>query len=158
MTYPGTHFLQFALPSAPFQARQAASSVLGAKIRPMAGVFFLDTIRRALRERARQKRVRAAASWPQITAHINSWKLLPAADESGSFTHTHFIEAAFHFTLDGNYYGGYANSVPMPHREAEQLATGSPSLTVRYNPSNPDQTAVLADDNRGQLPFDIISG
>jgi len=46
----------------------------------------------------------------------------------------------------------------MPHREAEQLATGSPSLTVRYNPSNPDQTAVLADDNRGQLPFDIISG
>lgn len=124
----------------------------------MAGVFFLDTIRRALRRRARLKRVRAAAAWPQITAQVNRWRILPAGDDSDSFTHTDFIEAAFHFTLNGNYYGGYVSSLAMPHREAELLATGSPSLTVRYNPTNPDETVVLADDNRGKLPFEIVSG
>jgi len=124
----------------------------------MAGIFFVDNIRRALRERARHKRVQTAASWPQATAHINSWKILPAGDASDSFTNTDYIEAAFHFTLNGEYYGGYANSVPMPHREAEKLAAGSPDLIVRYNPANPDETAVLAEDNRGKLPFQIVSG
>jgi hypothetical protein len=124
----------------------------------MAGIFFIDSIRRALRERARTKRVQAAASWPQITAHINSWKIQPAGDASDSFTNTNYIEAGFHFTLNGEFYGGYANSVPMPHREAEKLASGSPNLTVRYNPANPDQTVVLAEDNRDKLLFEVISG
>jgi hypothetical protein len=124
----------------------------------MAGIFFIDSIRRALRERARTKRVQAAASWPQITANINSWKIQPAGDASDSFTNTNYIEAGFHFTLDGEFYGGYANSVPMSHREAEKLATGSPNLTVRYNPANPDQAVVLAEDNRGKLLFEVISG
>lgn len=124
----------------------------------MAGIFFIDSIRRALRERARTKRVQAAASWPQINAHINSWKIRPAGDASDSFTNTNYIEAGFHFTIDGEFYGGYANSVPMPHREAEKLATGSPNLSVRYNPANPDQTVVLAEDNRDKLLFEVISG
>jgi hypothetical protein len=124
----------------------------------MAGIFFVDSIRRTLRERARQKRVQTAAAWPQVTAHINSWKILPAGDASDSFTNTDHIEAAFHFTLNGDYYGGYVSSIPMPHREAEKLATGSPDLTVRYNPANPDQSAVLAEDNRNRLSFEIISG
>ena len=124
----------------------------------MAGIFFIDSIRRALRERARLKRVHTATSWPQATAHINGWKVLPAKDESDSFTNTHYIEASFHFTLNGEYYGGYVNSVAMPHREAEKLASGSPGLTVRYDPANPDHTVVLAEDNRGNLPFYVASG
>jgi hypothetical protein len=124
----------------------------------MAGIFFVDNIRRALRERARLKRVQTAANWPHTTAHINSWKILPAGDASDSFTNTDYIEAAFHFTLNDEFYGGYTNSVPMPHREAEKLATGSPDLTVRYNPTKPDQTVVLAEDNRGKLSFEIVSG
>lgn len=124
----------------------------------MAGIFFVDSIRRTLHERARHKRVHIAASWPTTIAHINSWKILPAGDASASFVNTNYIEAAFHFTLNGDYYGGYASSVPMPHHEAEILATGSPDLTVRYNPANPDQTVVLAEDNRGKLPFEIVSG
>jgi hypothetical protein len=124
----------------------------------MAGIFVIDSIRRALRERARAKRVQSAANWPKTTAHINSWKILPAGDASDSFTNTDYIEAAFHFTLNGEYYGGYAYSVPMPHREAEKHATGSPDLTVRYNPENPDQTVVLAEDNRDKLTFQIVSG
>jgi hypothetical protein len=124
----------------------------------MAGIFLIDSILRAFRERARNKRVQAAAAWPQITAHINSWKILPAGDASDSFTNTDTIEAGFHFTLNGEFYGGYVNSVPMPLREAERHATGSPDLTVRYNPTDPDQTVVLAEDNRGKVGFQIVSG
>jgi hypothetical protein len=124
----------------------------------MAALSLLDPIRRALNERARARRVQAAASWPKITAHINGWKVLPAGDEAQSFSQTDLIEAAFHFTLNGEYYGGYVRSTAMGRHDAEKLATGSPALTVRYNPSNPDQTAVLAEDNRGGLPFEIVSG
>jgi hypothetical protein len=124
----------------------------------MAGLFLFDSIRRRLRENARTKRVRLAASWPQVTAKINLWKVLPAGDESESFTQTDFIEAGFSFLLNGEYYGGYARSIAMGRRDAERLAVGSPSVNVRYNPANPDQTVVLAEDNAGMLPFEVISG
>ena len=124
----------------------------------MAGLFLIDSIRRAFRESARTRRVQSAAAWPQTIAHINSWKILAAGDDSDSFTHTDYIEAAFHFVLNGEYYGGYLRSVAMARREAEKLAVGSPEVTVRYNPANPDLTAVLAEDNRGRLPFEVVSG
>jgi hypothetical protein len=60
--------------------------------------------------------------------------------------------------LNGEYYGGYLRSVPMARREAEKLAVGSPEITARYNPANPDQAVVLAEDNSGKLPFQIVSG
>jgi len=123
----------------------------------MPGIFFLDSLRRAARERARQKRVRTAQSWPQATAEINHWKIVPAGDASDSFTQTDVIEAAFHFTLNGEYYGGYVRSVPMSRREAERLATGSPKLTIRYDPANPDSNVVLTEDNQTP-PFTIVSG
>jgi hypothetical protein len=31
-------------------------------------------------------------------------------------------------------------------------------VNVRYNPANPDETAVLAEDNVGNLPFGVVSG
>ena len=123
----------------------------------MPGIFLLDSLRRAAQERARQKRVRAAQSWPQVEAEINHWKIVPAGDTSASFTETDIIEAAFHFTLNGEYYGGYVRSVPMSHREAEKLAAGNPKLTIRYDPHNPDHTVVLAEENKA-LPFAITSG
>ena len=124
----------------------------------MAGLFLIDSIRRGLRESARKKRVQLAAGWPQTTAKVNLWKVLPAGDEAESFTQTDFIEGGFSFLLNGEYYGGYLRSVAMGRRDAEKLAVGDPSVNVRYNPSNPDQTVVLADDNVGTLPFEIISG
>lgn len=122
----------------------------------MAGIFLLDPIRRFLHERARRARIQKAASWPQAQAHINHWKLLPAGDTSQSFSQTDIIEAAFHFTLNGEYYGGYLNSVPMGRHDAERFATGSPDITIRYNSANPDETVVLAEDN-SNLPFQIVS-
>ena len=124
----------------------------------MAGFYPIDAIRRALAERARRKRVQLATGWPQATAHINGWKVLPAGDSAKSFTQTDFIEARFHFLLNGEYYGGYARSVAMGRREAEKLAVGEPEVIVRYNPANPDEAVVLAEDNGSILPFEIVSG
>ena len=123
----------------------------------MPGIFLLESLRRAAQERARQKRVRTAQTWPQATAEINHWKIVSAGDTSDSFSQTDIIEAAFHFTLNGEYYGGYVRSVPMSRREAEKLAAGNPKLTIRYDPQNPDRTAALAEENKA-LPFAITSG
>jgi len=120
--------------------------------------FLIDSIRRRLREKARKKRVKLAAGWLQTTAKISLWKVLPVGDEAESFTKTDFIEGGFSFLLEGEYYGGYVRSVAMGRHEAEKLAVGSPSITVRYNPANPDQTVVLAEDNAGTLPFEVVSG
>jgi hypothetical protein len=120
--------------------------------------FLIDSIRRSIRESARKKRVQVAAGWPQATAKINLWKILPAGDAAESFTQMDFIEAGFSFLLNDEYYGGYVRSVAMGRREAEKLAVDSPSVVVRYNPANPDQTVVLAEDNAGMLPFEVISG
>lgn len=120
--------------------------------------FLIDSIRRRLREKARKKRVKLAAGWPQTTAKISLWKVLPVGDEAESFTKTDFIEGGFSFLLEGEYYGGYVRSVAMGRHEAEKLAVGSPSITVRYNPANPDQTVVLTEDNAGTLPFEVVSG
>jgi hypothetical protein len=124
----------------------------------MVGLNPIDAIRRAVAERARRKRVQLAAGWPQATAHINGWKVLPAGDAATSFSQTDFIEARFHFLLNGEYYGGYVRSVAMGRREAEKLAVGSPGIHIRYNPANPDQAVVLAEDNSSALPFEVVSG
>jgi hypothetical protein len=42
--------------------------------------------------------------------------------------------------------------------ESETKATGNPKVNVRYNPANPDETAVLTEDNGGNLPFKVVSG
>jgi len=57
----------------------------------MAGVFLLDSIKRYFRESARQKRVSAAAAWPQVRAEINRWKILPVGEEAESFAQTDYI-------------------------------------------------------------------
>jgi len=68
------------------------------------------------------------------------------------------IEAGFYFLVNGEYYGGYLRSVAMSHHDAETKGIGSPRVNVRYNPANPDETAVFAEDNGSNLPFAVISG
>jgi hypothetical protein len=118
---------------------------------------LVDSIRRAVRERARTKKAQLAARWPQTEATVDIWKILPAGDAAESFTQTDFIEASFHFVLNDEYYGGYLRSVAMGRKEAERLAVGSPPVNVRYNPANPDEVAVLAEDNP-DFPFELVSG
>jgi hypothetical protein len=124
----------------------------------MAGVFFIDGIKRWLRRRSREKKLGLAMNWPLVQAEVNHWQVLNADEDVGAMGAPNQIEAGFHFTLNGEYYGGYLRSVAMGLHDAETKATGSPKVSVRYNPVNPDETAVLAEDNVGNLPFGVVSG
>jgi len=124
----------------------------------MAGVFFIDGIKRWLRRRSREKKLRLAARWPTMRAEINHWQVLNADEDVAAMGAPYQIEAGFHFKLNGEYYGGYLRSVAMGLHEAETKATGSPGVNVRYNPANPDEVAVLAEDNGSSLPFRVFSG
>jgi len=124
----------------------------------MAGIFFIDGIRRWFRRRKREQRLRVAAQWPVTQAEINHWQVLNADKDTATMGAPYQIEAGFHFTLNGEYYGGYLRSVAMTLHEAETKGTGSPKVNVRYNPANPDETAVFVEDNGSNLPFRIISG
>lgn len=123
----------------------------------MAGIFLVDSIRLWLRRRSRQKRLRLALNWPVIAAEVNHWAVLPADEDANAFGAPYQIEAGFHFILNGEYYGGYFRSVALAGGEAERSAKGNPAVNVRYDPANPDSTAVLAEDNSGNLPFQIFS-
>ena len=124
----------------------------------MAGIFFIDGIRRSLRRSKREKKVAAAKSWPIAEAEINHWQVLDADDDVATTGTPSQIEAGFHFMVNEEYYGGYLRSVAMTHHEAEMKSKGEPKVSVRYNPANPDETAVLAEDNDCTLPFGIVSG
>ena len=123
----------------------------------MPGLPLIESIQRSFRESRRKKKLQQAATWPKTTAEINRWTVIPADDAHASFSSNYQLEAGFHFTLNGEYYGGYVRSTPTSHSAAERAATGNPALTIRYNPSNPDETAVLAEDNLGTLPFEVLS-
>jgi hypothetical protein len=124
----------------------------------MAGIFFIDGIRRSLRRSRREKKVALAKNWPTIQAEVNHWQVLNADEDVATVGTPYQIEAGFHFTLNGEYYGGYLHSVALTLHEAETKAKGEPKVNARYNPANPDETAVLTEDNGGNLPFGIISG
>ncbi len=124
----------------------------------MAGIFLIDGIRRSLRRSKRKKKVAQAKSWPMVEAEINHWQVLNADDDVATMGAPYQIEAGFHFKVNGEYYGGYLRSIGMTHHEAETKAKGEPKVNVRYNPANPDETAVLAEDNAGKLPFGVVSG
>jgi hypothetical protein len=125
----------------------------------MAGVFFIDGIRRRLRRSKREKKLGLAKQWPTVQAEINHWQVLNADEDVPTMGTPQQIEAGFHFTLNGEYYGGYLRSVALTLHEAVTKTQGSPKVNIRYNPANPDETAVLAEDNvGGDLPFNIVSG
>jgi Protein of unknown function (DUF3592) len=124
----------------------------------MASIFFIEAISRRIRRRNREKKLRFATQWPHAQAEINHWQVLNADQEVATTGAPYQIEAGFHFKLDGEYYGGYLRSIALTHHEAESKATGSPLVNIRYNPANPDETVVFAEDNPAILPFRIISG
>lgn len=121
-------------------------------------MFPFDSIRSKLHHKKQHERVRQAQQWPIATAEINHWSIVTADQDIASSATPYQIEARFHFSLNGEYFGGYLRSVALTHHGAEVAAKGSPTINVRYDPANPDSVAVLAEDNVGNLPFPIISG
>jgi hypothetical protein len=124
----------------------------------MAGNFLIDGVGRWMHRRKREKKLRLAAQWPITQAQINHWNVLTADEDAATMGAPFQIEAGFHFTLNGEYYGGYLRSVAMGLHEAETKATGDPRVNIRYNAVNPDETAVFAEDNSRTFPFPIVSG
>ncbi len=127
-------------------------------LRMMSGIFLIDGIRAWFRRRDRDRRVRLAQGRPCATGEINHWSIQPVNLDEGALSSAWQIEAGFHFVLNGEYFGGYLHSTAMGRSEAEAKAKGSPLLRVRYNPANPDEVVVLAEDNRELLPFPVVSG
>ncbi len=124
----------------------------------MSGIFLIGGVRLWLRRRSREKKLLLARGWPTAQGEVNHWEILDADGEATSVGALYQIEAGFHFRVNGEYFGGYLRSVAMPHREAETLAKGSPTVNVRYDPANPDAVCVFAEDNEGKLPFQVFSG
>jgi hypothetical protein len=124
----------------------------------MASIFFIDAIGRRLRRRNIEKKLRLDAQWPLTQSEINHWQVLPADEDVATTGTPYQIEAGFHFKLNGEYYGGYLRSIALTHHEAESKAIGNPTVNIRYNPANPDEVAVLSEDNLTNLAFRIISG
>ncbi len=123
----------------------------------MAGIFFIDSIRLWLRRRERDKRLLAAQGWTKATGEVNHWQVVTADNDTASSGLDSQVEAGFHFTINGEYFGGYLRSVAMVRREAERLAKGTPTVQLRYDPANPDRVAVFAEDNADNLPFRVYS-
>jgi hypothetical protein len=124
----------------------------------MSGIFLIDSIRVWKRRKDREKKVRAAQAWVKATGEVNQWKITAADEEVASAGLDTQVEAAFHFMVNGEYFGGYLRSVAMVHHEAVMKAKSAPAVHLRYDPANPNSTAVLAEDNEENLPFRVVSG
>ena len=91
-------------------------------------MFPIDSIRLRLQHKKRQEKLRLAQQWPPATAEINHWSIVTAHQEIASSATPYQIEASFHFTLNGEYFGGYLRSVALTHHGAEMGAKGEPTI------------------------------
>lgn len=111
-----------------------------------------------LRRRKRDALLAQAASWTPAPAILLKSTVVPKdALAEGTTFQEQQVEAAFSFTLDGTYFGGYARSVAMSDSEAHRALRLIPEdtpITIRYNPANPDQAIALPTDNP-TFPFPL---
>lgn len=124
----------------------------------MSSLFTFDFIRNQLHRRSVRKKIALARAWPTATGEVNHWEVKPAEQSELTGATPNQIEARFHFSVNGEYYGGYLRSVAMGVHQSETLAKGTPQVNVRYNPQNPDSNIALPDDNTQNLPFRISTG
>jgi hypothetical protein len=124
----------------------------------MGGFPILGPMLRSLRESRKRKLIEAARAWPTVEARVNGWHVINADTAIATAALSYQIEATFSFQKDGEYFGGYFLSVPMTHHQAETLGVGEATIIARSDPTDPNRAVVLAEENAGRLPFEIISG
>jgi hypothetical protein len=124
----------------------------------MSKIGVVGSILKWMRRRKREKKLRAALGWPKAIGKVEHWQIVPAEAETGSMEEMYQAEAMFEFMVNGEEFDGHVRSVAMMHHEAAVKAEGSPSVHVRYDPANPKSVAVLAEDNIGNLPFQMVAG
>jgi hypothetical protein len=126
------------------------------------GFFLFDAVFRTLRGRRRQERLQTAVLWPTTIA-----KLLPStlvmkdSLAGGTAVQDSQVECPYYFSITEGYFGGHVRSIACSDSEGRRiqrsLAEDMP-IVVRYNPANPDEGCVLAEDNVGTLPFTVWPG
>ena len=119
-------------------------------------MFPVDLIQSWLHRRSLRERLRCAQQWPTAQGAIYHWQVVEAEHDAHSTARPYQIEAGFHFTVNGEYFGGYVRSVGLTHHEAEAAAKGNPAIHVRYDPTNPDSAIALPEDNR-DLGFRVFT-
>ncbi len=124
----------------------------------MGGIYLVDTVRRWLRRKKREKLLETARSWPIATGEVLNWKTVAADEELTSFAAPDQIEAQYYFTVNQEYFGGHFRSAAMSKAESHAIAAATPEVQIRYDPANPDTAVVLAEDNVENLPFRVLSG
>ncbi len=124
----------------------------------MAGISLFDGVRLWFRRRARDRRVTIAKTWPLALGEVLGWRTVPAHEDVASLSSPDQIEAGYYFTVNGEYFGGHFRSVPMSRLDVSRIAPTTPKVQVRYNPADPDSAVVMAEDNVGTLPFQVLSG
>src|ERR1700712_5077466 len=125
----------------------------------MAGFFLMDWFVRRRRQSERERPLKAAPTWPTAQAKLLKPTLVDKDElAEGTLAQTAQVEVPFYFTIESGFFGGHVRSVACSDSEArramEKLVDGMP-VRVRYNPANPDETATLAEDNVGALPFTV---
>lgn len=125
------------------------------------GAFLGSRLFAWMHNRKREKSLAAATAWPRTTARLLKPHLVLKDDAAeGSNIQTHQVEVPFYFHNDLGYFGGHVRSLPVSPSEGErllrQIVEDAP-VEVRYNPANPDEAHVLAEDNQGTLPFAVWS-
>lgn len=118
----------------------------------------LGFIRTQFHRHAVHKMIEHARSWPTAAGEVNHWEVTAADPGELTGATPNQIEARFHFSVNGEYYGGYFRSVAMGVHQSETLSKGAPTVNVRYDPANPDTNIVLPEDNAENLPFRISTG
>ncbi len=126
------------------------------------GFFLFDAVSRTLRSRRRRQRLQAASLWPTTTAKLLPSKLVMKDDlAEGTAIQDTQVECPYFFSIAEGYFGGHVRSVACSDSEGRriqrELAEDMP-IVVRYNPANPDEGCVLAEDNAGTLPFTVWPG
>lgn len=127
----------------------------------MGSFVLFESIGAMMDRHKRNHRLHLAEHWPVATAKT----LKPTVAHKDRCAHGEGladsqVEVPFYFTLESGYFGGQLRSEVCSDSQARRLAASLPEDTpvaVRYNPCNPDEVAVLAEDNRDRLPFQVWS-
>lgn len=126
------------------------------------GFFLFDAVSRTLRGRRRKERLQAAALWPTTTAKMLPSKLVTKDDlAEGTAIQDTQVECPYFFSIDAGYFGGHVRSVACSDSEGRRIQRDlveDMPIVVRYNPANPDEACVLAEDNLRTLPFTVWPG
>lgn len=127
----------------------------------MGSFALFESIGALVDRHKRDRRLHMAEHWPVVTAKT----LKPTVAHKDHCAHgtalaDSQVEVPFYFTLESGYFGGQLRSEVCSDSQARRLAAAlaeDTPVAVRYNPVNPDEVAVLAEDNRDKLPFAVWS-